>query len=288
MSETTTDYRPMWQNLGLDLEAHDALLGAIPVLYSQAYLSQTDRPEGMSYFDFVISEIHGLRIKELVDHKAAGGTVVGTFCLYVPEETHQSGGRAVRRALRRSRVGLRRGGAAAAAEHLRPHQVGHGLQAGQGLPLQRGRRPDRRRDHLRRQEEDVRAARRDGSGARHGAAADEAAQGRAPSGARRSTGWSRSSKTVTNRTLTAESLRAAIVEVNDKRRALQRLNATRKAAPVPISGKDALLAVQVAFYDDVPRFTTMVNSIADELEARVAAPNGGAARVRRRRPRRAS
>ena len=71
----------MWQALGLDLPGHDALLSAIPVLYQNAYLSQTDRPEGMSYFDFVLSEIHGLRIKELVDHKAAGGTVIGTFCL---------------------------------------------------------------------------------------------------------------------------------------------------------------------------------------------------------------
>ena len=60
---------------------------------------------------------------------------------------------------------------------------------------------------------------------------------------------------VSGRKLTAENLAAATKEVNDKRRALQRLNAARKASPVPISGKDALLAVQVAFYDDVPRFT---------------------------------
>jgi benzoyl-CoA reductase/2-hydroxyglutaryl-CoA dehydratase subunit BcrC/BadD/HgdB len=81
---------------------------------------------------------------------------------------------------------------------------------------------------------------------------------------------------VSGRTLTAENLAAGIEEVNDKRRALQRLNATRKASPVPISGKDALLAVQVAFYDDVPRLTTMVNKIADELEARVVAGEGAA------------
>ena len=86
MSQPTTDYRPMWEALGLDLPGHDALLSAIPVLYNDAYLTQAHRPEGMSYFDFVMSEIHGLRIKELVDHKAAGGTVIGTFCLYVPEE----------------------------------------------------------------------------------------------------------------------------------------------------------------------------------------------------------
>jgi len=86
MTEATFDYRAMWQSLGLDLDAHDALLSAIPVMYQDAYLSQENRPEGMAYFDFVMSEIHGLRIKELLDHKAAGGSVIGTFCLYVPEE----------------------------------------------------------------------------------------------------------------------------------------------------------------------------------------------------------
>jgi benzoyl-CoA reductase/2-hydroxyglutaryl-CoA dehydratase subunit BcrC/BadD/HgdB len=36
------------------------------------------------------------------------------------------------------------------------------------------------------------------------------------------------------------------------------------------------MLAMVAFYDDVPRFTTMVNKIADELEARVAAGEGAA------------
>ena len=46
MSETTADYRPMWTELGLNLEAHDLLLAAIPQLYTAAYLSQENRPEG--------------------------------------------------------------------------------------------------------------------------------------------------------------------------------------------------------------------------------------------------
>ena len=40
----------------------------------------------MSYFDFVVSEIHGLRIKEIMDAKAQGRKVIGTFCVFVPEE----------------------------------------------------------------------------------------------------------------------------------------------------------------------------------------------------------
>jgi hypothetical protein len=38
----------------------------------------------MRYLDFVMGEVHGLRIKELVDAKAAGGIVVGAFCVFVP------------------------------------------------------------------------------------------------------------------------------------------------------------------------------------------------------------
>jgi hypothetical protein len=81
----TTDYKPMWTDLGLNLEAHDALLNVLGELYQDTYLSQKNRPEGMSYLDFVMSEVHGLRIKELEDAKAAGQKVIGTFCVFVPE-----------------------------------------------------------------------------------------------------------------------------------------------------------------------------------------------------------
>ena len=66
----TTDYRPMWKDLGLDLEAHDALLGVLGPLYEQTFMHQENRPGGMRYFDFVMSEVHGLRIKELMVRRA--------------------------------------------------------------------------------------------------------------------------------------------------------------------------------------------------------------------------
>jgi len=91
MADAVTDYRPMWEGLGLDLGAHDLLLFAIPMMYADAYLSQTDRPEGMAYFDFVLSEIHGLRIKELMDHKAAGGTVALSVCTSPKRSSGRSG-----------------------------------------------------------------------------------------------------------------------------------------------------------------------------------------------------
>ena len=62
--------------------------------------------------------------------------------------------------------------------------------------------------------------------------------------------------------------------VNAKRAALHRLNALRQANPAPISGRDALLINQIAFYDDPVRFTEQVNSLCVELAQRVQAGEG--------------
>ena len=82
----TTDYKQMWTDRSLNLETHDALLGVLGNAYKDIFLSQEDRPESMSYFDFVMSEVHGLRIKELMDAKAEGRKIIGTFCVFVPDE----------------------------------------------------------------------------------------------------------------------------------------------------------------------------------------------------------
>ena len=79
---------------------------------------------------------------------------------------------------------------------------------------------------------------------------------------------------MTGNKITAEKLGQAIDLVNQRRLALQRLYNLRKARPVPISGKDALLATQVSFYDDAKRDTQMLNALCDELDERVAAGQG--------------
>ena len=80
------DYHAMWAELGLDLEAHDQLLEILGNAYQQIYLSQKNRPESMSYFDFVMSEVHGLRIRELLHEKKTGRKIIGSYCVFVPEE----------------------------------------------------------------------------------------------------------------------------------------------------------------------------------------------------------
>lgn len=75
----------------------------------------------------------------------------------------------------------------------------------------------------------------------------------------------------TGKTLTVENLDVAIKTINAKRHALARVYEARKATNcIPISGKDALLMTQIAFFDDPARCAEMANKLAEELEQRVA------------------
>ncbi len=78
----------------------------------------------------------------------------------------------------------------------------------------------------------------------------------------------------TGNKITPETLADKIKMINEKRKALSRLYNARKSSPVPISGKDALLVTQIAFYDDPIRNATQVNRLCDELEQRIAAGEG--------------
>lgn len=66
------DHHAMWEKLNLDLDAHDALLEVLGKFYGDIYLSQQNRLKGAEYLDFVVSEIHGLRIRELEEARERG------------------------------------------------------------------------------------------------------------------------------------------------------------------------------------------------------------------------
>lgn len=269
----SSDYRSMWENIGLDLEAHDQLLQALPPTYGDVYLSQENRPAQMEYFDFVINEIHGLRIRELQEHKAAGGKVIGAFCVFVPEEIVRAAGGIC--------IGLCSGIeiGAAQAEKVLPRNICPLIKSFMGFKLAKvcpyfescdlvvgettcdGKKkafeilndyipvhvmetPQMKREkdrHLWRSEVDDFLARME---------------------------------EFTGSRVTGQSLKKAVQEVNGKRRALLRLAALRKNNPAPISGKDCLLIEQIAMYDDVERFTAKVNELCDELETRVREGKG--------------
>jgi benzoyl-CoA reductase/2-hydroxyglutaryl-CoA dehydratase subunit BcrC/BadD/HgdB len=74
---------------------------------------------------------------------------------------------------------------------------------------------------------------------------------------------------VTGNKLDKESLKNGIEIINKKREALQRLDNLRANKNIPISGKDALFIMQISFIDEPVRFTNELNKLCDELEKRV-------------------
>ena len=269
------DYTKMWEGLGIDVEAHDGLLAALGSAYRDVFLSQESRPKGMDYLDFVLSEIHGLRIEELIDARRHGRKVVGAFCLYVPEEIVLAadgvcvglcagadiGTQAAEQILPRNTCALIKSFVGFKLARLCPYVEVCDLVIGETtcdgkkkayeifssykdtlvLQLPSMKSPEGRR--LWRSEIDRFVAR---------------------------------IEELAGREITAASLRKAVQTVNAKRRILQRLNDLRRADPVPISGRDALLVNQAQFYDDPVRFTGKIGELCDELEGRVRAGEGGA------------
>jgi benzoyl-CoA reductase/2-hydroxyglutaryl-CoA dehydratase subunit BcrC/BadD/HgdB len=268
------DYRPMWKEMGLNLEAHDQLLGVLGQAYTDVFLAQKNRPETMAYFDFVMSEVHGLRIKELIDEKAAGRKIIGSYCVFVPEE--------IALAANATLVGLCSGAdfAMEEVEKLLPRNTcaliksSFGFKIGKVCP------------YLESADMVVGENTCDGKKKAYetlGHMIDnlyvmdlpqvKSANGRALLKAEYLR-FKEAVEELTGVSITKESLKEAIRVVNAKRKAMHRLLALRKADPAPISGLDALLANQVLFYDNPARFTESVHKICDELEQRIEKGEG--------------
>jgi benzoyl-CoA reductase/2-hydroxyglutaryl-CoA dehydratase subunit BcrC/BadD/HgdB len=269
-----TDYKPMWASLGLDLEAHDILLNVLGQAYQDTFLSQKNRPEGMSYFDFVMSEVHGLRIKELQNARSEGRKVVGTFCVFVPDELIL--------AADAISVGLCAGAEFGfdEAERLLPRNTCSLIKSFFGFKLNRVCPYMEATDLL------VGETTCDGKKKAYEIFKDiqpnlyvmevpqmKTAQDRALLKSEYLR-FKEELGRLTGVGITAKRLKKGISLVNNRRKALYRLAALRAADPAPISGRDALLANQVAFYDDPVRFTEAVSKICDELEGRVGDGEG--------------
>ncbi|MBN2026468.1 MAG: 2-hydroxyacyl-CoA dehydratase [Actinobacteria bacterium] len=262
-----TDYRDMWEKLGIDLEAHDGLLEVLPPIYEEHILSQENRPEGMGYFDFVFSEVHGLRIQELVEHKRKGGIVAGTFCTYVPEELIVAANGIC--------VGLCSGADVAIdeAEKYLPRNLCSLIKSSLGFKLAKVCPYIESCDLL------VGEATCDGKkkyyeilGQLQPLHLMEVPQMKLAHDVELWRSEVRRLLTrleeLIGRKIQEEELREAVSLINEKRRALLRLEGLRKSDPPLISGRDALLVSQIAFYDDPRRLIDKVGSLCDELEER--------------------
>ncbi|OPY79805.1 MAG: R-phenyllactate dehydratase beta subunit [Syntrophorhabdus sp. PtaU1.Bin153] len=270
----SNDYTDMWSSLGLNLQAHQGLLGVLSDAYENIYLSQQNRPEGMEYFDFVISEVHGQRIVEIVNKKIEGKPIIGTFCVYVPEELIL--------AVDGVAVGLCAGADVGTdeAEKYLPRTTCALIKAFMGFKLA-GLCP-----YV--ESCDLIVGETTCDGKKKAYEILNEVTGKVyvmelPSmkNAESKVLWkkevhkfARKLSEITGIEITLERLKEASSIVNAKRKALQRLSALRSHDPAPISGLDALLINQVSFYDDPARFTSQVNGLCDELEERTKAGTG--------------
>jgi benzoyl-CoA reductase/2-hydroxyglutaryl-CoA dehydratase subunit BcrC/BadD/HgdB len=269
-----TDYRSMWRNLGLNLEAHDALLNVLGKLYQDTCLSQKNRPKGMGYLDFVMSEVHGLRIKELEDAKAAGQKVIGTFCVFVPDELII--------AADAISVGLCAGAEFGFedAEKMLPRNTCSLIKSFFGFKL------NKVCPYIEASNMIVGETTCDGKkkayeifqGIQPNLYVMEVPQMKGPQDREllkdEYARFKAELEKLTGITIDVNRLKKGITTVNNRRKALYRLAALRAADPAPISGLDSLLINQVAFYDNPKRFTDSVNKICDELEQRIQKGEG--------------
>ncbi len=275
-------YPEMWAELEMDVARFDKARQMLGEIYGKMFLGQSARPRAMAYFDTMISEIFGARIQEMRAAKQEGRPVVGTFCVYVPEEIVVAAGGIC--------VGLCGGsqGSVPDAEKILPRNIcpmvksAYGFKAGRICPyfqvvdfVYGETTCDAKKKTWELLDRLVPTH------------VMEIPQMKNP---RDRALWLAEVKDfkakveeVCKKRVSVDDLARAIGVINAKRRALQRLTALRAATPAPISGKDALLVEQIAFYDEPVRFAAQVNGLCDELEERVAAGKGvgpaGAPRV---------
>ncbi len=254
----------MWTELGLDVELHKELLKSIGHTFKQTVGAQNERPDVMAYFDHVLHESHGGRVAELIEARKAGKKFVGTFCIYVPDEIAMAANAIPVALCGGTQFSIPYG------EKMFPRNICPLIKSTFGMALSKtcpyGPIKDlgvgettcdakkkawdvvnfyvmevpQKKDDL-----DLKLWRQ--------AVAD----------------FKSKIEELTGMKVTAHRLAQTIDIMNDKRRALQKLNEYRKLDPPPISGLDALVVMQAALNDEPGRFTEHLNELNEELNDRV-------------------
>ncbi|MBR4878198.1 MAG: 2-hydroxyacyl-CoA dehydratase [Clostridia bacterium] len=262
------DYRKMWEDLGMDLETHDQLCAVLPTAFGDVYLSQENRPEGMGFWDMVVADVHGIRPAELIEAQKNGQKVFGTFCVYVPDEVIIAANGIVTGLCGGSQFWVPDGEAVLPKSTCPLIKASVGARLGKTCPF------------FRIADMYVGETTCDGKKKAWEILAQDVPlhvmdvpQMKRPKDIEK---WGEEIKEFvkvvedfTGNKITAENLKEAIHTINEKRKGLARVYEARKAENIPISGRDALLVSQIAFFDDPKRCAMMTNKLADELEERI-------------------
>lgn len=261
-------YEKMWQELKLDVGLHNELLKSIARTFRETVGAQTSRPQTMKYFDNLLHESHGARVAELLDAKSKGKKIIGTFCIYVPEE--------IAMAASLMPIALCGGTQFSIpyAEKMFPRDICPLIKSTLGLafsktcpyaPIKSMAVGETTCDAKKKTWEilagmvnfhvmEVPQKKEDIDIKLWRQAVEE---------------FKKKVEELSGKKVDKENLAEGIKIMNEKRKSLQRLQELRIADPPPISGLDALVVMQAALIDEPVRFTKSVNQLNSELEERV-------------------
>jgi len=263
------DWYPMWKEIGIDIEKHDQLLAVLPEIFKEIYIdNQKNRPEAIAFWDFVVGDIHGIRISEIKKAKDEGKKIIGTFCLYVPDE--------ILFALDCIGIGLCGGTNFSnyASEGLLPTNTCALIKSALGFGIGKICPYFGMADLL------IGETTCDGKKKAWEVLKDykpvyvmEIPQCKTRPQARmlfiqELKDLIAKLENITGKKLSAEILKDSMEKISKKRDYIRRVYESRKVDPPPISGKDSLLVSQVAFYDDPDRQIEMIGKLAEELDQR--------------------
>ncbi len=264
-----------WSQLGMNVDLHNMVLDVVGGVYGSVYLTQNNRPKKMDYFDIFMSDLHGMRTHELMDAQKEGRKVIGTFCVFVPEELVI--------AANAIQVGLCAGAEMGfdSAEQYVPRATCALIKSAFGFNLAKVCPFIEVSDMIVGEntcDGKKKSFEQYASLVKNTMYVMDLPQVKSESGKSLLSAEYNKFKTTleefTGNTITEEKLKAAIDLINERRTALLRLATLRGATPAPISGLDVLLVNQIAFLDDPRRFITAVNELCDELEVRVKEAEG--------------
>lgn len=260
-----TNHEQMWKELGLDVELHKELLRSIDKTFLHTVGAQEARPNGIEYFDQVLHESHGGRVAELIEARKMGNKFIGTFCIYVPEEIAMAadaipvalcGGTQFsipygEKMFPRDICPLIKSTFGLALSKTCPYGPIKDLGVGETTCDAKKKAWDVVNFHV--MEVPQKKSKLDFD-LWHQAVVE----------------FKDRVEKLTGKKVEQKRLSDAIHIMNEKRRALQKLNELRTHDPPPISGLDALVVMQAALNDEPVRFTEHLRELNEELERRLS------------------
>jgi benzoyl-CoA reductase/2-hydroxyglutaryl-CoA dehydratase subunit BcrC/BadD/HgdB len=264
-------YHGLWDKLGIDKQKLSAGVDGAIKRHEEVFTTQQNRPAGMSYFDNFWANLQTGRIAELDTLKEQGKPLVGTFCIFVPEETVTAAGGAC--------YGLCSGSPASIpeAEKELPRNICPLIKSAHGFAMLKMCGYTQSADFIY-GETTCEAKKKTWEvlSTHHPVHVMQIPQKKDEKSmvlwTKEVEEFNTHIEEVAGKALSFEEMKHGTQIINAKRAALRRLDRLRGMNPavMPISGKDGLLVSQISFVDEPVRFTEALGLLCDELEERVA------------------